>query len=177
MNDYERRVYDSLAKKGHIVLRNGWPDFLVIDKNRRHGYGLELKSTTGDLSAEQKAMHAALGGLWGMQVRTVRPGQIDKLPGVKGRILDSPKTRAALLERMKDLELAAANLGQQINQCLHELEGIRSDLDASTVVFEETNTAPLWQTGWKQHLSPTIPDSFSTVMDTVRDILEDRPEP
>jgi hypothetical protein len=63
-----------------VVLRNGWPDFLLVDPDRTLGVAIELKS--GDpqkakdaRTQEQVLMHAALER-FGLEVATLTYDQI-----------------------------------------------------------------------------------------------------
>jgi len=60
MNDFELACKKHLEKAGYVVLRNGWPDFLVLSKDCTRGYALELKRGGDRLRPEQVRMHAAL---------------------------------------------------------------------------------------------------------------------
>jgi hypothetical protein len=171
MNDYERSVYDALTRKGNIVLRTGWPDFLVLDKHRRHGYALELKRGSDRLSAEQEAMHAALA-FWGMQVRVVRPDGVDALVRAKGKTLDLPTSVEQLKHRLEQLTFDMQIVAKQVNQALHELSGYEQDLEAATVVFDVA-ADPLWVHNWNTRLQQNSPAGFDAVVRTVDDILSE----
>lgn len=51
---------EGLKRLGLVVLRRGWPDFLVVDPASLTLMALEVKSQTDRVSKEQAAMHAVL---------------------------------------------------------------------------------------------------------------------
>ena len=84
----EEEVRRVLSADGHTVLRNGWPDFLVISRKpvimrgvrliEKGVLGLEVKSGSDRLSPEQEATHNALCAA-GVSVATVwedNPGKL-----------------------------------------------------------------------------------------------------
>ena len=74
MNGSEKFVSEELAKKGFKVLRRGWPDFLVIDKDGKvHGVGVQ--SPPDGVSEDQIEMHYHLGKS-GIPVSVVKLEQI-----------------------------------------------------------------------------------------------------
>ncbi len=59
MNEREEIIKKYLQDQDYTVIKNGWPDFLVI-KNKdgiQEGFGLEIKSEFDKLTEEQKEMH------------------------------------------------------------------------------------------------------------------------
>lgn len=59
MNANERIAYDALVQSGSTVLRNGWPDFLVV-RATGEVFGLEWKELGDRVAAHQELMHQAL---------------------------------------------------------------------------------------------------------------------
>lgn len=69
----ERLVLQRVSRwKGVTVLRNGWPDFLVIPETGP-AYCLEVKTRNEPVTAAQTRMHAALQKL-GIVTLVVRDG-------------------------------------------------------------------------------------------------------
>ena len=75
VNKREQTVKEEALKLGWDVLRNGWPDFLLYDKNTNQAILIEVKSCnkSGVLSKEQKKMHKILRKL-GLNVQTIQVG-------------------------------------------------------------------------------------------------------
>lgn len=57
MNEQEEKIKIALEKKGLRVLRNGWPDFLVVDEDKHQVFTVEVKGGKDQLSNEQKDIH------------------------------------------------------------------------------------------------------------------------
>lgn len=68
----EQFVYDDLTSQGAVVLRNGWPDFLVFSEKDEEHFGVEVKRAGyDDLREEQSVMHWHLEEA-GLPVYTLR---------------------------------------------------------------------------------------------------------
>lgn len=93
MNEHEKRVYNVAKDAGWTVLRNGWPDYLLIDWQSKQAIFLEVKSPTDSLRIEQKKMHKALKAL-GLDVRVFKTSRKkDKTQKAFKRMIGKPKTR------------------------------------------------------------------------------------
>ena len=95
MNEGEQKLHNALTRKKWKVLRNGWPDFLVIKtpndpRKRRSAMAIEFKNKkTGDkLSSAQKEMHEAF-----------------KILGIPVHIMDNSSHLAVKAIERKFLEL------------------------------------------------------------------------
>jgi len=116
MNQLEERFCRALQRAGYTVLRQGWPDFLVIDRDGVRAYALEVKADGDDLSREQTAMHDALRRL-GLTVAIVRGPDLLEIEARKGRLLltssDASVARARLVRAIEDLEQTLA-MGKEL---------------------------------------------------------------
>lgn len=59
MNENERYAHDGLLRAGYRVLRNGWPDFLVV-KDEEQIFAIEWKEFGDKVRPDQEAMHTVL---------------------------------------------------------------------------------------------------------------------
>ena len=127
MNGSEKQLHDALVAKGFIVLRRGWPDFLVVSPNKDRGFGLELKSKQDKLSEDQRLMHEALAH-FGLPVLVAREDFSEALRK-KGRVFMVPQKLSELKERLDMLEGEKNSLAQQIEQT-------KLEVDAASVLFD-----------------------------------------
>lgn len=67
-----------LERQGFVVLRNGWPDFLVMTKDWKRGIGIEVKTRQDRVSESQRVMHSALAK-FGLMTEVVYDGELSKL--------------------------------------------------------------------------------------------------
>lgn len=127
MNDAETRLAAALQKKGLVVYRNGWPDFLVTDRSHKTGMALELKVGKDRLRPEQIAMHAALAA-FGVPTFVVREDFIEKV-NKRGRHIALPQ----MLETLKQQH---ARLRQDISMMHRHLEILERELDSASILFD-----------------------------------------
>jgi hypothetical protein len=74
MTETETTVFNFLANEGFLVLRRGWPDFLIIDTHNIQAMAVEVKSIEAPfLSTDQKLMHKWLREI-GIPVISVQIG-------------------------------------------------------------------------------------------------------
>ena len=152
MNKHEQVAYDAMVKKGWTVLRNGWPDFLVLNQktvtvpkiveeygNTRYQYdvekvviegcGIEFKAkATGDkLRPEQIAMHEGMKAL-GIPVHVLTNGSPSAIKSVERRFF-YPRP----LELMKREANSLREELQKIEKRIHEYD---QELNDASVLFE-----------------------------------------
>jgi len=127
MNDSEQRLFDALSKKGFEVLRRGWPDFLVMDKNWSRGYALELKMGKDRVSPEQARMHAALAR-FGLPTYVAREDFLTALRQ-RGRAVLVPDDYHALRAKQKALE-------SELQEIHRDIAYAGRSLDAMSILFE-----------------------------------------
>lgn len=139
MNPLEAQLAAALQKKGLVVYRNGWPDFLVTDRAQRTGMALELKTGKDKLRPEQIAMHAALAA-FGVPTFVVREDFLRDV-NKRGRKIGLP----AMLQTLKDQHQA---LQSHIAHMQIQLDRLTKELDTATIVFDTSEAAAL----------PRIPD-------------------
>ena len=141
MNSYEQAVFDNLTKRrGFRVLRNGWPDFLVLNKDETRGFALELKKGTDKLSSEQIEMHKALAR-FGILTFTAKD-DFDVLLRKHGRILLVPADVARLQEQKRVMEETAWQVEALKARVDHEIEELKYAMDTLLVLFSESQTGP-----------------------------------
>jgi len=131
VNPTETAVASALQKKGLVVYRNGWPDFLIMDKLHRTGCALELKCGKDKLSPEQIAMHAALAA-FGLPTYVIREDFLQTVHK-RGRRINLPKTLETLKGQRQALE-------QNVRTMERHLEQLKADLEMATVMFDEVAT-------------------------------------
>lgn len=80
MNDFEKQCLDALARQGHKVLRNGWPDFMVVSNRRGVPAvcAVEVKRGADCLNADQRRMHAVLISV-GIPVHVIRESELAEI--------------------------------------------------------------------------------------------------
>jgi len=152
VNKNEQVAYDAMVKKGWTVLRNGWPDFLVlnhktirvprieqyggteyhlpdVEKVVIEGCGIEFKAkTTNDkLRPEQIAMHEGMKAL-GIPVHVLTNGSPSAIKSVERRFF-YPRP----LELMKQEATALREELQKIEKRIHEYD---QELNDASVLFE-----------------------------------------
>jgi VRR-NUC domain len=132
MNPLEAQLAAALQKKGLVVYRNGWPDFLVTDRAQRTGMALELKTGKDKLRPEQIAMHAALGA-FGIPTFVVREDFIRDV-NKRGRKIALPAMLQTLKDRHQALEVA-------ITQMQVQLDRLTKELETATIVFDTSDAA------------------------------------
>lgn len=79
---HEREVYNTLCGLGCIVLRNGWPDFLVIHRESGRILAVEAKAAKSAVSNAQRVVHSTL-----------------KKAGIQVVVARNPKTIARQMKR------------------------------------------------------------------------------
>jgi hypothetical protein len=75
MNGNERFAAETLRSEGFEVIRNGWPDFLVVNQTWDEAFALEWKEPGDTVHEHQDAMHRALRCHFGLS--TLVTGSID----------------------------------------------------------------------------------------------------
>ncbi len=134
MNEGEQKLHNALTQKKWKVLRNGWPDFLVIKtpndpSKRRSAMAIEFKNKkTGDkLSSAQKEMHEAF-----------------KILGIPIHIMDNSTPAAVKAIERKFLELRPITWLQQEleiqKRVLENMEAnvlsLEKELEEASLLFE-----------------------------------------
>jgi len=111
MNENEKELHRELVKKGYKVLRNGWPDFLVIPPNKGKIFAMELKYGRDKVSPDQKKMHKALEEA-GLEVRVhqVVPPVAKPKKAVSSKKL-APKDWLGVIEVILDSDGGKMNTG------------------------------------------------------------------
>lgn len=132
MNDFEKKIHDALVARGYTVLRNGWPDFLVMEKDRPfglrpRGFALELKRGADRVRDEQVEMHRALAQ-FGVLTHVVRDDAAAVIRK-KGRLLLLESDLHGMRESLQELERHASELNAAI-------ENQRKALASAEVLFE-----------------------------------------
>lgn len=120
LTPFEQRVYDHYQKYGWQVLRNGWPDFLLVKGQKV--VGIEAKSATDKLSTEQKRMHTVLARV-GLPVHVV--GEVDLTFQTACSVRVSPRA-ATLKSATREVE----RLRLELVQKLQEVQELTSKLTA-----------------------------------------------
>jgi hypothetical protein len=128
MNDFEMACKVHLEKSGYIVLRNGWPDFLVVSKDLTRGYALELKRGKDKLSEEQVKMHATLAR-FGILTHVLRD-EAGLRALKKGRIVFSDGDLASIDSRLNEAIRDVNNAAFAVNQ-------IREQMRCAAALFEK----------------------------------------
>lgn len=103
MSAFETRARGLLEQAGYRVLRNGWPDCVLLDEFGRLTLMIELKARADVIRPEQVAMHHVLENA-GIDVRVVREWELPAL-------LEELRTAAAEgRERMQGLRASVNRL-------------------------------------------------------------------
>jgi hypothetical protein len=142
MNSNEQIVADYLSKKGHRVIRRGWPDFLCVKQqynrilkeytgNFSGVLAVEVKSGRDQLSEDQKIVHAVLK-LAGIPTYTIRPEDMDKALAPGRLKLWSTEEVNRIQQRIYALEAQAAASQKE----MADLRGLINDC---AILFDETN--------------------------------------
>jgi len=126
MNDSEQRLHDELTRRGFVVHRRGWPDFLVHTPDLKRGFALELKMQGDKLSPAQVAMHDALAR-FGLMTYVAKDSFLRAL-AKRGRELLFPETLESLKKRLEETQREA----EQLRLDLARLERTLAD---ATVMF------------------------------------------
>lgn len=134
-NQLEDSVKAALERQGCEVLRNGWPDFMVLTNRhghsngeRTHGFALEVKSNGDKLREDQEKMHAALR-LFGLPVLVARQ-DFEAVIRKKGRALLTPKTKSHLEFELASLKREMAALNAKWNE-------VAADLGLLQCIFDD----------------------------------------
>jgi hypothetical protein len=123
VNEDERRVYDALTARGYQVLRNGWPDFLVVDRKWDEAFAVEWKACGDRLRDHQELMHRTLGCHFGIE--TLVTGRLDEILGFRPRFRDELMTGYAV--RIRDrLRGESFRLEQQAERLRNEITQLRA---------------------------------------------------
>jgi len=135
MNDQEEAVYKALTRRGFEVLRNGWPDFLVLDKDWKRGFALEMKRGGDRVSPAQARMHKALAR-FGISVQVARE-DFTRAVRRNGRKLLLP-------EDLSKLEWDLASMKRSQWELNSRVEGLEKSLSEATVLFEGDDINAPW---------------------------------
>jgi len=128
MNDFESACKNILEKKGYIVLRNGWPDFLVLSSDYKRGYALELKRNGDKLSDAQNAMHTALAR-FGILTHVLRNEQA--LRTIKsGRVLLHEGDLRSMESRLRDAR-------EKAEQAISDVAHMENELALASSMFAD----------------------------------------
>lgn len=119
MNDSEAAIAEACEKRGYTVLRNGWPDLLVLDEQRHRVFAIEVKVGKDRVSPAQSAMHAALARA-GVPVHVAsEPDLAAGLPG--RRLLEAGEARG--------LRTEVSRLQRELQVALDRIEAVSSKAD------------------------------------------------
>jgi hypothetical protein len=113
---------------GFSVLRNGWPDFLLLNAKRTQGFAVELKRDKDKVSSQQRKMHKALA-LFGIPTHVVGENWRAQLPALKSNFLLNPDELEALEREVEHLGDEIAMLHARQAEILKLLLGARSASD------------------------------------------------
>lgn len=127
MNEFEKKVFDQLTKREFVVLRNGWPDFLVLNQAWDRGFALELKQGKDKLREEQKIMHKALAR-FGIVTLTVRE-DFEHVLRKKGHELLLPGDLSKLKDQLFLMKV-------EIDAAQRKYGEMQRLLEMATVLFE-----------------------------------------
>lgn len=83
----ETAIFKKLKSSGCMVLRHGWPDFLVIPPTGKI-YGVEVKNGNDVIRPGQKEMHVALRTL-GIPIVVTRDGEVEERLGAIPRPIEA----------------------------------------------------------------------------------------
>ena len=75
----ETALSNLLTDNGYRVLRNGWPDLLVVPPDGSPGFAVELKSGRDKVRPHQKEMHDALEAA-GVRVVVTKVDGVERVP-------------------------------------------------------------------------------------------------
>lgn len=137
MNDFEKRCHDTLRRQGFEVLRNGWPDFLVLTPDWKRGFALELKRRHDSLRPEQERMHSALAR-FGVLTHVVRD-DFQKVLGAAGHKLLFPTDVGKLSDSLRKQLNEVARMREQVEQMTQRIEGEIAGVQAALTLFERVN--------------------------------------
>ena len=151
MNVNEQQAHDAMVKKGWTVLRNGWPDFLVLKTQKVHLGGtwekrvlsacaveFKAKSTGDKLRGNQEAMHEALRSL-GIPVHIMTNGSTAAVKAVERRFF-YPRP----LDLLKH---EAVSLKEHLGILLKRIEDHEEELEAASLLFEPESHEQLFGNG------------------------------
>ena len=138
MINLETKIREKLEKARMVVLKRGWPDFLVVDVEKQRAYCLEVKDCNDRLSVYQKEMHVWLKRL-GIPVYVVRnAGNIKK----HGRVFLTEKTKLMVQGEILELDnqlKTNTEIAENIKQRISEL---REHVDDTDILLEQQIMTP-----------------------------------
>lgn len=156
MNQKEQRCFEALTRAGYIVLRRGWPDFLVVSPDRLRGFAIEFKADGDRLSREQEQMHAVLSQL-GLLVRVWKEPDLKAFRGNGryGRQFLFPENLREARDQLGKLAREQADLAQRVDD-------LRRTLDESCTAVEQVYEAETPQERqdreYRDAISKAMPD-------------------
>jgi|ETNvirnome_2_130_1030620.scaffolds.fasta_scaffold06422_2 hypothetical protein len=127
MNTKETLLYEAMQKRGWRVFRNGWPDFLVLDKNTAKGCAIEFKAKGDQIRPAQTEMHAALQEL-GIPTHIVREDFVD---GLK-----KARTGFFMASNLENLRKDVENTRHLLHIHLEAIAKIEEQLERASVIFQ-----------------------------------------
>jgi hypothetical protein len=127
MNENEQKIAKALQDRGFEVLRNGWPDFLVMSKEWDRGFCMEYKHHGDKVRPEQKRMHLALAR-FGIPTLIGTPDFAEILKK-RGKAIVLPEDYKSLKERMHAMKEEVKHLTERLNYC-------QESISAMPVLFE-----------------------------------------
>ncbi|MDP7305989.1 MAG: VRR-NUC domain-containing protein, partial [Pirellulaceae bacterium] len=120
-------LYEAMQKRGWRVFRNGWPDFLVLDKNTAKGCAIEFKAKGDQIRPAQTEMHAALQEL-GIPTHIVREDFVD---GLK-----KARTGFFMASNLENLRKDVENTRHLLHIHLEAIAKIEEQLERASVIFQ-----------------------------------------
>lgn len=137
LNEQERKVATALEAHGFKVLRNGWPDFLVIGRGRDRrwtAFALEVKTPGDKLSEAQRSMASALKRM-GLPVYVTSSTLTDwerVWNRWEGRVLLRPEDMQRLQAQVGQASDRAARVIARTKALQEQVEHLEEELRAAT---------------------------------------------
>lgn len=139
MTGRERIAHRAMTEAGWIVLRSGWPDFLLYRKDPligHRGFAVELKDGRDVLRPNQVLMHRILKR-FGVQVLVIDSNGIAEQLARKGQLLSWPCNGRGAVPRLDNFEIALENHSRRLSELTAKFDVLKRDCYASTDLLDE----------------------------------------
>jgi len=140
MNKTEAKIKKELEKRGFVVLRNGWPDFFVLNENYKKSKGetyafcCEVKKPGTYLSSEQIIIHSALKSAGLPCYVAYQPEDVIEK---RGRQCINRPIKNLLIDTMRELEIRLVRYHKEGESLGDEMVHTKELIDNLTILFED----------------------------------------